>query len=67
MPTPFQEPEPIRSSDAARVSTDYPRLDRGREERFAVIDEMREAFKDVPDDEIERETDRILGTDAASR
>jgi hypothetical protein len=37
-----------------------------RDERFAVIDEMREAFKDVPEGEIERETDRILGIDAAS-
>jgi len=36
-------------------------LDRERDARFAVIDEIREAFADVPDEEIERETDRILG------
>jgi len=36
-------------------------LDRQRDARFAVIDEVREAFADVPDEEIERETDRILG------
>ena len=49
---------------AALVSTDdlerLHRLDRERAERFAVIDEMRRAFKDVPAEEIERETDRIL-------
>lgn len=37
-------------------------LDREREEDFAIIDELREAFRGVPDEEIERETDRILGT-----
>ena len=36
-------------------------LDRERAERFKVIDEMRAAFAGVPDEEIERETDRILG------
>jgi prevent-host-death family protein len=53
---------------AALVSIDdlerLERLDRERETRFAVIDEMREAFNDVPEEEIERETDRILGTDS---
>jgi prevent-host-death family protein len=37
------------------------RLDREQRERFAVIDEVRQAFAGVPDEEIERETDRILG------
>lgn len=36
------------------------RLEREREERFKVIDRMREAFAGVPEEEIERETDRIL-------
>ena len=31
-----------------------------RDERFKVIDRMREAFKDVPDEEIEREADRAV-------
>ena len=31
-----------------------------REERFRVIDRVREAFKDVPSEEIEREVDRAL-------
>ncbi|MDQ3692306.1 MAG: type II toxin-antitoxin system Phd/YefM family antitoxin [Chloroflexota bacterium] len=34
---------------------------RQRAERFKVIDEVRAAFAGVPDEEIERETDRILG------
>ena len=34
--------------------------EQARAERFKVIDEIREAFKDVPDEEIERETDRIV-------
>ncbi len=36
-------------------------LDRERAARFAVIDEVREAFAGLQDEEIERETDRILG------
>lgn len=47
---------------AALVSVDdlkrLSQLEREREERFAVIDRMREAFQDVPPEEIERETDR---------
>jgi nicotinamidase-related amidase len=35
-------------------------LDRERDERFAVIDRMREAFKDVSPEEIEREADRSV-------
>lgn len=54
---------------AAIVSTDdlarLDRLDAEREADFAVIDELREAFRDVPDEEIERETDRILGINQA--
>lgn len=36
------------------------RLDREREERFSVIDEMRAAFKGVPLEEIEREAERSI-------
>lgn len=35
-------------------------LDRERAERFGVIDEMRQVFAGVPEEEIERETDRAL-------
>jgi PHD/YefM family antitoxin component YafN of YafNO toxin-antitoxin module len=49
---------------AALISaTDLERLvrfERRRAEQFKVIDEVREAFKDVPPEEIERETDRII-------
>lgn len=37
-------------------------IEREREVDFAIVDELREAFRDIPDEEIERETDRILGT-----
>lgn len=36
------------------------RLDRERAERFAAIDRLREAFKDMPPEEIEREADRAV-------
>jgi prevent-host-death family protein len=35
-------------------------LEAERERNFAVIDEIREAFKDVPDDELESELERAL-------
>lgn len=56
---------------AAIVSTDdlarLDRLDRERAARFAVIDEARAAFHGVSDEEIERETDRILASGSAPR
>jgi prevent-host-death family protein len=49
---------------AAIISADdlkwFAQLEREREERFEVIDRMREAFKDVPFEEIEREADRSV-------
>jgi prevent-host-death family protein len=33
----------------------WTRMDREREEHFKILDEIGEAFKDVPDDELERE------------
>lgn len=41
-------------------------LDREREDRFSVIDRVRTAFTDVPDAEIEEETDQILARIRAS-
>ena len=38
----------------------YAQLEREREEHFAVIDRMREAFADVPPEEIEREAERSV-------
>lgn len=46
----------ISASDLARFAP----LEREREERFAVIDCMRESFRDVPADEIEREAQRSV-------
>jgi prevent-host-death family protein len=47
------------------------KFEKQREADFAIVDEMREAFKDVPLEEIERETDRALAEirakDAANR
>ncbi len=45
----------VSTSDLARLD----RLDRERAERFKVLDAMRAAFKDVPPEETEQETDRI--------
>ena len=49
---------------AAIISADdlkrFAQLEQEREQRFAVIDRMREAFKDVPPEEIEREADRSV-------
>lgn len=54
----------VSAEDLKRLS----QLEREREERFKVIDELREAFKDVPSEEIEQETDRIIaGIRAADR
>ena len=55
---------------AAIISADdlkrFAQLEREQEERFAVIDRAREAFKDVPAEEIEAETDRIIARNRAT-
>src|SRR5215216_4791596 len=55
---------------AAIISADdlrrFAQLEQEREERFAVIDRMREAFQDVPAEEIEAETDRIIARNRAA-
>jgi prevent-host-death family protein len=55
---------------AAIISADdfrrFAQLEREQEERFAVIDRVREAFKDVPAEEIEAETDRIIARNRAT-
>jgi prevent-host-death family protein len=52
----------VSAADLERLN----RLDRERDELFAVIDRAREAFKDVPPEEIERETDRIIARNRAA-
>lgn len=51
----------VSVSDLIKL-VDIERLNRDQEDEapWAVVDRMREAFKDVPDEEIERETDRII-------
>lgn len=46
----------VSAADLQRLT----RYEHEREERFKVIDRMREAFKDVPAEEIEREADRAV-------
>ncbi len=56
---------------AALVSADdlrrLDRLDRERAERFKILEEFGEAFKDVPADELEREVARALAEVRAER
>lgn len=51
---------PVAAIISAADLERFARLEREREERFAVIDRMREAFRDVPAEEIEREADRTV-------
>jgi prevent-host-death family protein len=46
----------ISASDFKRLA----RLEAERNRDFAILDEMREAFKDVPPEEIEREVARAI-------
>ncbi len=46
----------VSTDDLARLS----QLDRERAERFAILDELRAAFRDVPPEELEREAERAL-------
>ena len=43
------------------------RLDRERAERFKILDEIGEAFKDIPGEELEREVARALAEVRAAR
>src|SRR5215204_6340752 len=55
---------------AAIISADdlkrFAQLECEQEERFAVIDRVREAFNGVPAEEIEAETDRIIARNRAA-
>jgi hypothetical protein len=46
----------ISTQDLERLT----RLDEQRKKDFAIIDEIREAFRDVPPDEIEREVAQAI-------
>jgi prevent-host-death family protein len=51
---------PVAAIISARDLRRFSNLEQERAERFKIIDELREAFKDVDPEEIERETDRII-------
>ena len=50
---------PVAAIVSPRDLEQLRRLDREQPDPFAVIDELRKAFAGVPNEEIERETDRI--------
>jgi len=62
---------PVAAIISARDLYWLEKFEKQREADFAIIDEIREKFKDVPSEEIERETDRSLAEirarNAASR
>lgn len=53
----------ISAEDLSRLT----QLEEERNERFKVIDRMRAAFKDIPDDEIERQVDKAVAEVRASK
>lgn len=53
----------ISAQDLERLQ----RLEEEREKDFGIIDEMRAAFKDVPDEELEREVARAVASARAKR
>lgn len=55
-----QSGQPVAAIISIEDLQRFAQLEREREERFAVIDRMREAFKDVPPEEIEREAERSV-------
>jgi prevent-host-death family protein len=57
---------PVAAIISARDLQRLSQFEQEREERFSVIDRAREAFKDVPDEEIEREVDRIIARNRAA-
>ena len=46
----------ISAEDLKRLD----RLEKERSDRFRILDEVKAAFKDIPESEIEREVDRAL-------
>ncbi|MBI4320724.1 MAG: type II toxin-antitoxin system prevent-host-death family antitoxin [Chloroflexi bacterium] len=51
---------PVAAIISARDLGVFQRLEEQRRERFKALDETREAFKDVPDEELEREVANAL-------
>jgi prevent-host-death family protein len=57
---------PVAAIISAEDLKRFAQLEQERQQRFAVIDRMREAFKDVSLEEIEAETDRIIARNCAA-
>ena len=55
-----QEGKPVAAIIAVADLQFLKRLEEQRERDFAIVDEVREAFKDVPFEEIEREAAKAL-------
>lgn len=51
---------PVAAVISAQDLTRLTQLEEQRKERFSVIDRMREAFKDVPTEKIEKEVSRAI-------
>ena len=51
---------PIAAVISAEELERFTRLEELKEQRFKVLDRIGEAFKDVPEEEIEREVDRVI-------
>ena len=51
---------PVAAVISAEELDRFTRLDEQRKERFKALDRMRDAFKDVPAEEIDREVSRAL-------
>jgi prevent-host-death family protein len=51
---------PVAAIISAQDLEEFRRFEAEREKDFAIIDEIRAAFKDVPDEELEREVTRAV-------
>ena len=51
---------PVAAVVSAKDFEEFRRLQKRRAERFAILNRLREAFKDVPPAELEREVDKAV-------
>lgn len=58
---------PVAALVSAQDLARWQRLDAERARRFQALDATREAFKDIPDEELEREVARALAAARAER
>lgn len=53
---------PVAAIVSAEDLNQLKQADEEREKDFAIVDEIRQAFKDVPDDELEREVTKTIAS-----